>query len=341
MIKEAIAQLVDGHSLTMDEASTVMNEIMEGGATPAQFGSFVTALRLNGETVEEIAGLARTMRSKALRVKIDEPVVDTCGTGGDARGTFNISTAAAFVAAACGLKVAKHGNRAMSSQCGSADVLEALGVKIDLNPEQVQQCLEKVGIGFMLAPVFHPAMKFAAAPRKEVGIRTVFNILGPLTNPAGAKAQVLGVPGKDLTVKMATVLKMLGCQHALVVHGEDGLDEITVAGKTFIAELKDGNIRNYEITPEDVGFSRAKPDSLKGGTAQDNAVLLRSILSSQKGAQRDIVLLNAAAALIAGGKAATFKEGIALADTAIDSGKALQKVEELIAFSQNPDWRQL
>src|SRR5271157_688557 len=336
MIKEAIAQLVEGRSLTMDEASTVMNEIMEGSATPAQFGSFVTALRLNGETVEEIAGLARTMRSKALRVKIDAPVVDTCGTGGDARGTFNISTAAAFVAAACGLKVAKHGNRAMSSQCGSADVLEALGVKIDLNPEQVQQCLEKVGIGFMLAPVFHPAMKFAAAPRKEVGIRTVFNILGPLTNPAGAKAQVLGVPSKDLTVKMATVLKMLCCQHALVVHGEDGLDEITVTGKTFIAELKDGNIRNYEITPEDVGFSRAAPDSLKGGTAKDNAVLLRSILSGKKGAQRDIVLLNAAAALIAGGKAATFKEGIAAASKAIDSGKALQKVEELITFSQNP-----
>ena len=268
MIKEAIGQLVGGHSLTMDEASTVMNEIMEGTATPAQFGAFVTALRLKGETVEEIAGLARTMRAKALQVSISEPAVDTCGTGGDGQGTFNISTTAAFVVAACGLKVAKHGNRAMSSQCGSADVLEALGVKIDLNPAQVQKCLETVGIGFMLAPVFHPAMKFAAAPRKEVGIRTVFNILGPLTNPAGAGAQLLGVPEKGLTEKMATVLKMLGCRHALVVYGEDGLDEITITGKTFVSELKKGSIKNYEVTPEDLGLSRAKPDSLKGGTCQ-------------------------------------------------------------------------
>ncbi|MDD5288256.1 MAG: anthranilate phosphoribosyltransferase [Dehalococcoidales bacterium] len=336
MIKEAIAQLVGGRSLTIDEASAVMTEIMEGNATPAQFGAFVTALRLKGETVEEIAGLARTMRAKALRVNIDEPVVDTCGTGGDGLGTFNISTAAAFVAAACGLKIAKHGNRAMSSQCGSADVLEALGVKIDLNPEQVQKCLGKVGIGFMLAPVFHPAMKYAAAPRKEVGIRTVFNILGPLTNPAGATAQVLGVPEKGLTEKMATVLKMLGCQHALVVHGEDGLDEITVTGKTFISELKNGSIENYEIAPEGLGLPRTKPGSLKGGTAQENADLLRSILSGRKGAQRDIVLMNAAAALIAGDKTKTLAQGIALAGEVIDNGKALQKVTEFVKFSQNP-----
>ena len=336
MIKEAIAQLVGGHSLTMDEASAVMNEIMEGSATPAQFGALVTALRLKGETVEEIAGFARTMRSKALRVSISETVVDTCGTGGDGKGTFNISTTAAFVVAACGLKVAKHGNRAMSSQCGSADVLEVLGVKIDLNPEQVQKCLEKVGIGFMLAPVFHPSMKYAAAPRKEVGIRTVFNILGPLTNPAGARAQVLGVPEKSLTEKMATVLKMLDCQHALVVHGEDGLDEITVTGKTFVSELKKGSIKNYEVTPEEFGLPRAKPDSLKGGTAKDNAELLRSILSGKKGAQRDIVLMNAAAALLAGDKITTLGQGITLAEQAIDNGKALQKVEELISFSHNP-----
>ena len=336
MIKEAIGQLVSGHSLTMDEASTVMNEIMEGTATPAQFGAFVTALRLKGETVEEIAGLARTMRAKALHVSIAEPVVDTCGTGGDGRGTFNISTTAAFVAAACGLKIAKHGNRAMSSQCGSADVLEALGVKVDLNPEQVQKCLETVGIGFMLAPVFHPAMKFAAAPRKEVGIRTVFNILGPLTNPAGAGAQLLGVPEKGLTEKMATVLKMLGCRHALVVYGEDGLDEITITGKTFVSELKKGSIINYEVTPEDFGLSRATPDSLKGGSARDNAGLLHSILSGKKGAPRDIVLMNAAATLMAGDKVATFRQGIALAGAAIDNGKALQKVEELVRFSHNP-----
>ena len=336
MIKEAIAQLVDGHSLTMDEASAVMAEIMEGSATPAQFGSFVTALRFSGETVDEIAGLARTMRSKALRVQINEPVVDTCGTGGDASGTFNISTTAAFIVAACGMKVAKHGNRAMSSRCGSADVLEALGVKIDLNPEQVQKCLEKVGIGFMLAPVFHPAMKFAAAPRKEVGIRTVFNILGPLTNPASARAQVLGVPKKDLTEKMAAVLKMLDCQHALVVHGEDGLDEVTVTGKTFIAELKDGKISSYEIAPEECGLARAQSGDLKGGTALENAELLRGILSGRRGAQRDVVLMNAAAALIAGDKAAAFKEGITMAAAAVDSGKALQKLEEFIGFSQNP-----
>jgi anthranilate phosphoribosyltransferase len=313
-----------------------MNEIMEGTATPAQFGAFVTALRLKGETVEEISGFARTMRAKALRVSISEPVVDTCGTGGDGKGTFNISTTAAFVVAACGLKVAKHGNRAMSSQCGSADVLEVLGVKIDLNPEQVQKCLEKVGIGFMLAPVFHPSMKYAAAPRKEVGIRTVFNILGPLTNPAGARAQVLGVPEKSLTEKMATVLKMLDCQHALVVHGEDGLDEITITGKTFVSELKKGSIKNYEVTPEEFGLPRAKPDSLKGGTAKDNAELLRSILSGKKGAQRDIVLMNAAAALLAGDKVTTLGQGITLAEQAIDNGKALQKVEELISFSHNP-----
>ena len=335
MIKEAIQTLVGGRSLTMDEASNVKEEIMEGNATPAQFGAFVTALRCKGETVEEIAGLARTMRAKALRVTINEPVVDTCGTGGDGLGTFNISTAAAFVVAACGLKVAKHGNRAMSSRCGSADVLEALGVKIDLNPEQVQKCLEKVGIGFMLAPVFHPAMKYAAAPRKEVGIRTVFNILGPLTNPAGAKAQVLGVPEKGLTEKMAIVLKILGCQHALVVHGEDGLDEITITGKTFISEMNKGSIRNYEVTPEEIGLSRAKADSLKGGSAKDNADLLRAILSGKKGAQRDIVLMNAAAALVAGDKVAAIGQGIALAGEAIDNGAALHKVEELIQFSRN------
>jgi len=336
LIKEAIAQLVGGHSLTMDEASTVMNEIMEGTATPAQFGAFVTALRCKGETVDEIAGFARTMRAKALRVNLSEPVVDTCGTGGDGHGTFNISTTAAFVVAACGLKVAKHGNRAMSSQCGSADVLEALGVKIDLNPEMVQKCLETVGIGFMMAPVFHPAMKYAAVPRKEVGIRTVFNILGPLTNPAGARAQVLGVAEKSMTEKMATVLKMLGCQRALVVHGQDGLDEITITGKTFVSELKKGSIKNYDVTPEEFGLPRAKPDSLKGGTTKDNAELLRSILSGKKGPQRDIVLMNAAAALLAGDKVTTLGQGITLAEQAIDNGKALQKVEALISFSHNP-----
>ena len=223
--------------------------------------------------MDEIVGLAKTMRAKAIPVNTDEPVVDTCGTGGDGSDTFNISTAAAFVAAGAGLKVAKHGNRAMSSQCGSADVLEALGVKIDLNAEQVQRCLQEVGIGFMFAPAFHPAMKYAAAPRREIGIRTVFNILGPLTNPAGAKAQVLGVADESLVEKLALVLQSLGCHHALVVHGEDGLDEITITGKTHVCELKDGHIESYTISPEDFGLSRASLDSLKGGSCQGKCCL--------------------------------------------------------------------
>jgi anthranilate phosphoribosyltransferase len=335
MIKEAINTLVSGRSLSIEEAAAVMTEIMEGKATPSQLGAFLTAMRLKGETAEEIAGLAGVMQAKALRVNINEPLVDTCGTGGDGSGTFNISTAAAFVAAGAGLKVAKHGNRAASSQCGSADVLEALGVKIELSPEQVQKCLEQVGIGFMFAQAFHPAMKYVGPTRREIGIRTVFNILGPLTNPAGAKAQVLGVADKGLMAKMATVLKTLGCQHALVVHGEDGLDEITITGKTFVAELKNGNITNYEITPEKMGLRRADAGSLKGGTARENADLLRDILSGKKGPPRDIVLMNAAAALMAGDKVETLKQGITLAGEVIDSGRALQKLEQLIEFSRS------
>ena len=335
MIKEAIATLVSGRSLTVDEAASVMEEIMAGEVTPAQFGAFVTALRLKGETVDEIVGLARTMRAKAIPVTIAEPVVDTCGTGGDGSHTFNISTAAAFVAAGAGLKVAKHGNRAMSSQCGSADGLEALGVKIDLNAEQVQRCLQEVGIGFMFAPVFHPAMKYASAPRREIGIRTVFNILGPLTNPAGAKAQVLGVADGLLVEKLALVLQSLGCQHALVVHGEDGLDEITVTEKTRVCELKSGRIKSYSISPEDFGLSRASLDSLKGGSADENAALLRRILAGATGPQRDVVLMNAAAVLLAGEKARTLQQGISLAKEVIDSGQALAKLEQLIEFCQS------
>ncbi len=335
MIKEAIATLVDGRSLTMEEAASVMEEIMEGKATPAQFGAFVTALRIKGETVDEIVGLAKTMRSKAVPVITDEPVVDTCGTGGDGSSTFNISTTAAFVAAGAGLKVAKHGNRAMSSQCGSADVLEALGVRIDLNAEQVQRCLQEVGIGFMFAPVFHPAMKYASAPRREIGIRTVFNILGPLTNPAGARAQLLGVADGSLVEKLALVLQRLGCHHTIVVHGEDGLDEITITGKTQVCELKDGVIKSYSLSPEDFGLSRGSLDSLKGGTINDNAALLRSILAGAHGPQRDAVLLNAAAVLLAGDRVETLKQGVALAREVIDGGHALAKLEELIRFSQS------
>ncbi len=334
MIKEAIKTLVSGKSLTMDEAASVMEEIMNGEATPAQFGAFVTALRLKGETVSEITGLARTMRTKAVPVKTSGPVVDTCGTGGDGAGTFNISTAAAFVVAAAGLRVAKHGNRAMSSHCGSADVLEALRVKIDLNAGQVAQCLEEVGIGFMFAPLFHPAMKYAAAPRRELGIRTIFNILGPLTNPAGASAQMLGVADGSLVAKMAEVLKGLSCKHALVVHGEDGLDEITVSGITRVCELKDGAITSYSIRPEDFGLDEAASDSLKGGSAEENAALLRRILDGALGPPRDAVVMNAAAALVAGDRVRTLKEGAELAQQLIDGGQAGARLEHLIEFSR-------
>ncbi len=336
MIKEAITTLVSGRSLTMEEAASVMEEIMQGEATPAQFGAFVTALRLKGETVDEIVGLAKTMRARAVPVTITEPVVDTCGTGGDGSHTFNISTVAAFVAAGAGLRIAKHGNRAMSSQCGSADVLEALRIKIDLNAEQVQRCLQEVGIGFMFAPVFHPAMNHAAVPRREIGIRTVFNILGPLTNPAGARAQMLGVAEEALLEKMVLVLRNLGCHHALVVHGEDGLDEITLTGKTRVYELKDGNIKKYAISPEDFGLSSASLDNLKGSTAIENASRLRNILAGASGPQRDVVLMNTAAALVAGDKVATLQQGVTLAGEVIDNGHALAKLEQLIEVSQSP-----
>ncbi len=335
MIKEAIAALVSGRSLTTDEASSVMEEIMRGEATPAQFGAFVTALRCKGETVEEIIGLARAMRAKAIPVNVPGLVVDTCGTGGDGSLTFNISTAAAFVAAGAGLKVAKHGNRAMSSHCGSADVLEALGIKIDLNAAQVERCLEEVGFGFMFAPLFHPAMKYAAAPRREIGIRTVFNILGPLTNPAGAQAQVLGVAEKSLVEKLALALRGLGSRHALVVHGEDGVDEITVTGETQVCELKDGSLKSYTITPEEFGFSRAKLSDLRGGTAAENADLLRSVLRGTSGPKLNAVLMNAGAVLLVGNRAGTLKEGIALARETVDNGLTFAKLEHLIKLTRS------
>ncbi len=334
MIKEAIDILVSGNSLTMEQAAEVMKEIMDGEATPAQFGSFVTALRLKGETVEEIAGMARVMREKSVPVSVSGPLVDTCGTGGDASKTFNISTTAAFVVAGAGLKVAKHGNRGMSSGCGSADVLDALGVKIELGAPEVEKCLDDIGIGFMFAPVFHPAMKYAAPSRKEIGIRTVFNILGPMTNPAGAQSQLLGVFEESLAMKMAQVLCLLGCQHALVVHGEDGLDEITLGGKTTVCELKGDEISRYYINPEDFGFPRTGLSSLRGGPPQENADILRRVLRGEKGPYRDIVLVNAAAALVAGDLATDLEKGVRLASEAIDSGRAMEKLEGLIALSQ-------
>jgi len=344
MIKGAIALLVEGNSLSMEQAAEVMTEIMSGEVTPAQFGAFVTALRLKGETVDEIAGLAKVMRAKAIPVRITEPVVDTCGTGGDNLSTFNISTAAAFVAAGAGVKIAKHGNRAMSSQCGSADVLEALGVKIDLNAEQVQKCLKEVGIGFMFAPAFHPAMKYAAAPRREIGIRTVFNILGPLTNPAQAEYQVIGVPGEELGEKIALVLRHLGIKHALVVHGLVGMDEISIMGESVVWEVsRDEELLpfySYKVSPEDFGLKRASVKTIKGGTPTENAEMLRLVLTGKKGPRRDVVLMNAAAAIAVaskvsfGGKPA-LKEGVHIAEEAIDSGRALEKLNQLIEFSQS------
>ena len=333
MIKEAIDLLVKGQSLDMEQAAAVMNQIMEGEATPAQFGSFVTALRLKGETVEEIAGMARVMREKALPVKVSGALVDTCGTGGDGSKTFNISTTAAFVVAGAGLKVAKHGNRGMSSGCGSADVLDALGVKIDLGAAEVERCLEDIGIGFMFAPTFHPAMKYAAPPRKEIGIRTVFNILGPMTNPAGAQCQLLGVFDEELCMTMAEVLGILGCRHALVVHGEDGLDEITLGGKTTVCELKDEQVSRYYIDPEDFGFARTSVDKLRGGPPQENADILKLVLKGEKGPYRDIVLLNAAAALVAGDVERDLDKGVKLATEAIDSGRAMEKLERLVELT--------
>jgi anthranilate phosphoribosyltransferase len=336
VIKEAIENVVNGRSLTFEQAASVMEEIMIGETTPAQFAAFATALRIKGETVDEIAALASVMQAKATPVQVTSPVVDTCGTGGDGCCSFNISTTAAFIVAGAGLKVAKHGNRAMSSHCGSADVLEALGVKIELGAEAVAQCVETVGIGFMFAPNFHPAMKYAAAPRREIGIRTVFNILGPLTNPAKAKFQVIGVPSKELGEKIASVLHRLGTEHSLVVHGTDGMDEISISGKSLVWDISQHRVSPpYEVSPDDLGFMKASTTQIKGGTARQNAKILRGILSGEVGARRNIVIMNAAAALVAGNQASDLKEGICIAEKTIDSGKALAKLNELIKISRS------
>ena len=335
MIKEAINSLVSGNSLSFDEASGVMGEIMSGEATPAQIAAFVTALRIKGETVDEIAGLASVMRAKATPVTVTPPVVDTCGTGGDNSSTFNISTAAAFVAAGAGLKVAKHGNRAMSSRCGSADVLEALGVKIDLGAAAVAECMETVGIGFMFAPAFHPAMKYAAGPRREIGIRTVFNILGPLTNPAHAEFQVIGVPNEELGHKIAAVLHRLGTKHSLVVHSM-GLDELSTCGRSIVWEVNEQEaLPPYEVFPQQFGLKETSLDEIKGTTPEENAATLRRILNGEKMPGRDVVALNAAAALVAGNRASDLQEGCRLAAEAIDNGQAQEKLDSLIKISQS------
>ena len=334
MIKDAIAKLADRSSLTEQEAESVMLEIMDGAATPAQIAAYLMGLRLKGETVEEIAGSVRAMRAKAVRIAVGDPlVVDTCGTGGDGAHTFNISTTTALVVAGAGLTVAKHGNRSVSSKSGSADVLSALGVKIDLPTERVADCINEVGIGFLFAPLYHGAMKHCAGPRQEMGIRTMLNLLGPLTNPAGATIQVLGVYEGRLTSLLGNVLMHLGSQHCFVVHGMDGLDEITLTAKTQISEAKGGILSNYLLDPAEFGLALVPAKQLAGGTPQENAAITRDILQGRKGPKRDIVCLNAAPALVAGRKATSLQDGFLLAGQAIDSGAAAEKLARLIAFT--------
>ncbi len=333
MIKEAINMVVQGIDLSESEMRQCMEEIMEGRATDAQIGAFLTALRIKGETVDEITAAVKVMREKAAKIDAPEGVVDTCGTGGDMAHTFNISTTTAVVVAACGVPVAKHGNRSVSSRSGSADVLEALGVKIDLGPEKVQVCLFETGFGFLFAPLFHPAMKYAIGPRREIGIRTIFNILGPLTNPAGAKRQTLGVFASKLTTPLAEVLGRLGAEDVMVFHGEDGLDEITITDGTKVSRYRDGKLDEFVLSPEDFGLQKASSEEIAGGDAEKNAEITRRILEGEKGPRRDIVLMNSAATLMVAGKTEDPKEAVQLASEAIDSGKALKKLEEIIEIT--------
>ena len=346
-IIEGIKKAVLGHHLTRAEAESVMEGIMSGRATDAQIAAFLTALRMKSETVEELIGFARVMRSKACPVRTRshvaaaysgtdrEMLVDTCGTGGDAAGTFNISTATAFVVAGAGVPVAKHGNRSVSSLCGSADVVEALGIRIDLPPEAVARCIDEVGIGFLYAPLLHDAMRYVMLARREMKIRTVFNLLGPLCNPAQADAQVLGVYAENLTETMAQVLCELGACRAFVVHGADGLDEFSISGETKISEVRDGQVRTYYLTPEDFGLSRAPIGLIQGGDAQRNAEIIRDVLAGNESTRKDVVLLNAAAGLVAGGKAETLRAGMEMARESIGSGAARAKLDRLVHLSQS------
>jgi anthranilate phosphoribosyltransferase len=333
MIKEAINLLVSGINLSESEMAACMTEIMEGKTSDAQIGSFLTALRIKGETVDEITGAARIMRDKAATIKAPAGVLDTCGTGGDMSHTFNISTTTALVVAAAGIPVAKHGNRAVSSHSGSADVLESLGVRIELPPEKVEKCLFDTGFGFLFAPLFHPAMKYAIGPRREMGIRTIFNILGPITNPAGAKRQVLGVFSSKLTDPLAQVLGNLGAEDAMVVHGEDGLDEITITNGTKVSRFVNGGVENMYFSPEDFGLPRAKKEDLLGKDKEENAAMTLKILQGDHGPKRDIVLINSAAAITVSGKTDDLLEAIEMARASIDSGKALEKLEEIKKIS--------
>lgn len=348
MIRQALSKVVDRHDLSEGEMIEVMSQIMSGECTPAQIGSFITALRMKGETVEEISGAARVMRERATPIWVgrnvldidrddinldQETILDVVGTGGDGTNTFNVSTTVSFVVSACGVKVAKHGNRSVSSACGSADVLEKLGVNLDVTPELVEHCINQIGIGFLFAPALHGAMKHAIGPRREIGIRTIFNILGPLTNPANADCQVMGVYREDLVEKLAGVLHRLGCKRGFVVHGRDGMDEITLTGETAAAEVTPDGVRLFTITPEEFGFTRCSMQALKGGDAAVNAAIVRTVLAGEQGPKREIVLLNAAYALLAAGRCATVAEGITQAASAIDSGAALRQIEKLATLT--------
>ena len=330
MICEAIAKIIDGENLTMSEMVSVMNEVMEGVATPAQIASFITAIRIKVETVEEITGAATVMREKSTKIDGGEGIiVDTCGTGGDGSNTFNISTASAFVVAGCGVKVAKHGNRSVSSKCGSADVLKTLGVNIEADVSTVEKCIQEAGIGFLFAPLLHGAMKYAAPVRKEIGIRTIFNILGPLTNPAGATRQILGVYDPSLTEVMAKVLLRLGSDRAFVVHGSDGLDEITITGETRVSEVDNGSVTTYNIKPEDFGIKRADIEDLKGGDSEENAQIIQRVLDGEEGPCSDIVAINAGAAIVVGGAAFSINDGYIMARDCLKNGKAKEKLDKL------------
>ena len=331
-----LQRIVDGHDLSVEEAEALMGEIFER-ATDAQIGAVLIALRLKGESVSEIAGLARKMRSSAVRIspRVNGNLVDTCGTGGDSSNTINVSTAAAIVSAACGIPVAKHGNFAVSSKCGSANVLSELGVNISPQPAEVQAMIETLGIGFMLAPLFHPAMKRVGPLRRELGMRTVFNILGPLTNPAGAKAQVTGVYDPRLCEKLAQVLKLLGTDRAMVVHGM-GMDEITNTGETTVSELKEGTVRSYRLHPEDFGYGLARGEEIAGGTPEENALKLIKVMKGEKSRARDIIAMNSGAAVYVAGQASTLKEGSRLAEAALDSGKALETLKQMVAMNGDP-----
>ena len=333
MIVDATREIIAGGRLSFDTAAAVMGEIMDGSPTPAQFGAFTAALSARGETAEEIAGMATVMRARALQVDAGGGLVDTCGTGGDGQNTYNISTAAAFVVAGAGGRVAKHGNRAATSECGSADVLEALGVKIDLPPEAIAECIRRAGVGFMFAQTYHPAMKFAAPLRREIGIRTVFNVLGPLTNPTGAKRQVLGVGRADLVETLADVLVRMGAEHALVVHGKEGLDEVSISGPTLVADARDGRVSRYEIGPGDFGLGTAPIEAIAGGDPENNAAIIRSLLNGEEGPRRDVLLVNAGAGIFAAGLTPDIASGVRLAAESIDGGKARAALESLVELS--------